>query len=145
MHFRPVCASPAAIACPARELAWPSAGLLLTYFAQLGLWGISPRVHNPFSSGFNVLYLFGADRASIKVWKWLWLCLWGPGSGWSLPLHSDSAAVVEGVLCPFSGAMVTDMTWNSPASYTSFASSESSAGAPKTDFNACWPRFESYL
>lgn len=75
MHFRPVYASPAAIACPARELAWSSAGLPLTYFAQLGLWGMSPRVHNPFSSGFNVLYLFGADAASIKVWKWLWLCL----------------------------------------------------------------------
>lgn len=89
MHFRPACASPAAIACPARELAWPSAGLPLTYFAGLGLWGAPPGVHDSLSPGFNVLYLFGADRAPIKGWKWLWLCLWGPESKWEPPVDTQ--------------------------------------------------------
>ena len=39
MHFRPACASPAAVTCPARELAQPLAGPPLTYCARLGLWG----------------------------------------------------------------------------------------------------------
>lgn len=44
------------------RLAWPLAGPPLTYFAQLGLWGVPLGVHRSLSSGFNVLYLFGADK-----------------------------------------------------------------------------------
>ena len=97
MHFRPACVSPAATACPARALARPSAGPPLTYCARLGLCGAPPGVHDSLSSGFNVLYLFGADRAPIKGWKWLWLCLRGPGSGWEAPVALRSRCGRRGV------------------------------------------------
>lgn len=95
--------SPAAIACPARAPARPSAGPPLTYCARLGLWGAPPGVHDSLSSGFNVLYLFGADSAPIKGWKWLWLCLRGPGSGWGPSVALRSRGGRRGVTIPFLG------------------------------------------
>lgn len=109
MHFRPACASPAAITCLARELARPSAGPLLTYFARLGFGGMPPGVHNSLSSGFNVLYLFGVNRAPIKGRKWLWMCLWGPGSRWEPPIVLRSHRGRGWGGPPFSGATVTDV------------------------------------
>lgn len=102
MHFRSACASPAAVACPARELAWPLAGHTFpaNLFCPAGVMGGASGVHDSLSSGFNVLYLFGADKAPIKGWNRLWLCLQGPGSRWE-----DPAAAGSGGSCSFSGAM----------------------------------------
>lgn len=53
-----------ATACPA--VGGPPTNL----FCLAGVVGkVRPGVHDSFSSGFNVLYLLGADRAPIKGWK----------------------------------------------------------------------------
>lgn len=97
MHFRPACASPAAIACLARELAWPLAGPPLTYFAQLGLWG----VHDALSSGFNVLYLFGADIPNKGLEMAVAVPVRSLGAGGSLPSHWKDGG--RGILSIFWG------------------------------------------
>lgn len=32
-------------------------------------------------------YIYLGITTPIKGWKWLWLCLWGPGIRWGLPTH----------------------------------------------------------
>lgn len=101
MHFRPACASPAAVACPARELAWPSAGPPLTYFAQLGWWGVPLGCTIPSALGLMYYIYLGPIESPNKGLETAVAVPTGSlGVGGGLPLRRKGD-------CPFLGPRVT--------------------------------------